>query len=249
MARQYARPPIIEALCEFRFVPSRPWDMTVPGLLYEKIRDQFPEKQQQVRFDVRLEGGEEGLEQKVETAPRIQFRRADDSALVQVGPDLLAVNHLPPYPTWPPFKQLILDTLGQYEDVAAPEGLRRVGLRYINRIEFEAPRVELTEYFHYHPEVPDDLAEDHGPFSVQVKIPKRRPRDLLSVTLRSIASGKEGVLAIILDLDYAMVQSEALSLDNVGEWVEEAHSIVHDAFEACVTDRCRELFGGKGCSS
>jgi len=42
VSRKYTNPPILEALCEFQFVPSQPWDMTIPGFLYEKINHEFP---------------------------------------------------------------------------------------------------------------------------------------------------------------------------------------------------------------
>lgn len=37
--RQYRNLPIEEAVCEFRFAPGSAWNLTVPGLFYEKIKD------------------------------------------------------------------------------------------------------------------------------------------------------------------------------------------------------------------
>ncbi|QMS90513.1 hypothetical protein HUN01_24125 [Nostoc edaphicum CCNP1411] len=37
--RQYPNPPIEEAVCEFRFAPDPAWNLTIPGLFYEKIKD------------------------------------------------------------------------------------------------------------------------------------------------------------------------------------------------------------------
>jgi uncharacterized protein (TIGR04255 family) len=41
--RTYKKPPIEEALCEFRFV-SQEWDLTLPGRLYDEIKDEYPGK-------------------------------------------------------------------------------------------------------------------------------------------------------------------------------------------------------------
>lgn len=46
MGRKYRNPPLIEALCEFQFVPTQPWDLTIPGFFYEKVKNDFPAKQQ-----------------------------------------------------------------------------------------------------------------------------------------------------------------------------------------------------------
>jgi hypothetical protein len=33
MGKSYAKPPIVEAVCEFRLSPDTEWDLTVPGLV------------------------------------------------------------------------------------------------------------------------------------------------------------------------------------------------------------------------
>lgn len=35
---KYGNPPIVEVVAEFRFIPSEPWDLTVPGLVYDHLR-------------------------------------------------------------------------------------------------------------------------------------------------------------------------------------------------------------------
>ena len=89
------------------------------------------------------------MQHRLELSRRIQFVRSDERALIQLGQDLLAINHLEPYPTWAYFKPIILDKLEVYQDIAQPEGLERIGLRYINKIEFEPLIVELEDYFNY----------------------------------------------------------------------------------------------------
>jgi len=149
MGSKYKNPPIVEALCEFQFVPSQPWDITISGMLYERIKDEFPLKHQQVGFGVAVQPREGGvLEPKIEFGPpRMQFFSNDKTSLVQVGSDLLTINLLRPYPNWEKFKPLILKILEDYINIASPKGFRRVGLRYINKIDFDKPQIELTNYF------------------------------------------------------------------------------------------------------
>jgi len=45
MVKKYAKPPIVEAVCEFRLTHDTRWDLTVPGLLYEKLKASFPQKE------------------------------------------------------------------------------------------------------------------------------------------------------------------------------------------------------------
>lgn len=248
MSRKYSNPPVVEALCEFQFVPSQPWDITVPGLLYEKIKEEFPEKKQVMGFGVGIQLKEAGMagmaEQKVELAPpRIQFLRPDKSALVQVGLDLLIINHLKPYPTWEAFKPPIFSNLKIYQAIAKPKGFKRIGLRYINKIEFDKGPIELSDYFSYSPSIPAALPQTHEAFIVRVEIPYEDGRDRLLLTLASIIPEKPDVLTLVLDLDYIMTIPERVSLEQVSDWIENAHSRVENAFEACITDKCRNLFG------
>jgi uncharacterized protein (TIGR04255 family) len=243
VSRKYNNPPIVEALCEFQFIPSQPWDMTIPGLLYEKISGEFPVKQQQMGFGIGLQPKEGGIEQRVEMSQRMQFLRSDKTALVQVGPDLLTINHLKPYPTWEAFKPLILKNLEIYKEIAKPKGFKRIGLRYINKIEFDEHPIELTDYFNYYPFIPTNLPQLHETFQVRVEIPYEEGRDRLRSTLASVIPEKPEVLTLLLDLDYIMAIPERVSLEQASAWIERAHAEVETAFEACITDKCRKLFG------
>ena len=165
MGRRYKNPPIVEALCEFEFISSQPWDLTIPGLIYEKVKDEFPDKRQQIGIGVQLKPTEKGFEHKVEpTPPRIQFYKRDKTALIQVAPDLLVVNQLKPYMTWAKFKPMILDSLQKYRDIANPKGFKRVGLRYINKINIKAETIELSDYFDFYPYIPKNLPQLHISF-------------------------------------------------------------------------------------
>ena len=39
-----------------------------------------------------------------------------------------------------------------------------------------------------------------------------------------------------------MVLPEKIVLNQAGEWLEKAHTIIEKTFEACITDKCRKLF-------
>ena len=242
MGKRYKNSPIMEVLCEFQFIPTQPWDITIPGLLYEKIKKQFPIKKQQTGFDIGIQPKGGGIEQKVEMSQRMQFFRSDKSALIQISPDLLTINHLKPYPAWEIFKPLILQNLKIYQEIANPKAFKRIRLRYINKIEFDKSPIELTDYFNYYPFIPTNLPQTHGAFNVRIEIPYEGERDYLLLTLASTISEKPEVLSLLLDLDYIMVIPECIALDQVADWIEKAHTTVENAFEACITDKCRSLF-------
>jgi uncharacterized protein (TIGR04255 family) len=242
MGRRYRNPPVIEALCEFRFESGEPWDMAVPGLVYEKVRDGFPKRRQVQGFETTFASGPKGIQQQIAPTSLIQFLRDDEKAVIQVGPNLLAVNHLKPYPGWQDFLPLIRRGFEAYCGAASPKGIDRVGLRYINLIEFPGERVELEDYLEFRPFVGPRLPQDHGAFIVGIQVSFENARDALRLQLASSAVETPNVLAVVLDLDYFLVQQGAVPKEQVFDWIEIAHHHLEEVFEACITNRLRQLF-------
>ena len=172
----------------------------------------------------------------------MQFLSRDEKRVLQVGPDLLVVNHLKPYSSWEQFKPLILDALHKYDEVASPQGFKRIGLRYVNKIDFPTATIELQDYFLFYPETPEQIVESYSSFFSRVEFPYVEERDVLLVTISSAAAEKPETVSVVLDLDYVLSRADGIQKENVEEWIENAHTTIESAFEACVTDKARKLF-------
>lgn len=243
MTKNYKKPPIIEALCEFQFTPDSAWDLTMPGLMYDKVHEIFPTKRQAQQIDIELIAGPQGLLHTVCPTYRMQFFRQDEKALIQVGQHLLSVNHLKPYPSWPQFVPLIRTGFETYQDVAHPKGIQRIGLRYINRVELQSESLELSDYFEFYPMVGPKLnKETYTAFLAGIQIPYEDARDILKIELANAIVTSPDALALTLDIDYFLAQPGKVALDAAFDWVEVAHSRVETAFEACIKPGLRELF-------
>lgn len=87
MRHRYRKPPIAEAVCEFQFVGTREWDWTIPGLVYQEIKSEFPEKKQEKAFEINITPQEGRIQQNLAgTLSKMRFLSRDGSAMVQVGP-------------------------------------------------------------------------------------------------------------------------------------------------------------------
>jgi len=244
MGRKYKNPPVVEALCEFEFIPNQPWDLTIPGLIYEKVKNEgFPIKRQQLGIGVQLKASETGLEHKIEPAPpRDQFFREDKTDLIQVAPNILVVNQLKPYPSWHKLKPLILNAFDIYKEVANPKALKGMGLRYINIFNFDKEPIKLEEYFNYYPFVPKELPQTQDSFLTRVEFPYEDGKERLILALATVIPPKPNILSIVLDLVYMMSVPESVPMDAVSDWLEKAHQRIEDAFEICITDKARINF-------
>ncbi|QSR87649.1 TIGR04255 family protein [Candidatus Methylacidiphilum infernorum] len=242
MGRKYKTPPLIEAVCEFRLTRDTSWDLTIPGLFYEKVKGTFPQREQRVIQEIERSQGPQGLQLEIRPSERIVLFTEDRKRLIQLGPRLLTVNVLRPYPTWQGFKPQIEMAWENLKEILQIEGLERIGLRYINRVELHSSEVKLLEYFEFYPFVGPRLPQNVASFIVGGEFPFVEGRDRCRVQITPVPASSEGMSAFILDIDYFLAQPRAVKVSDIIDWVEEAHSRIEEVFEGCITDRLRELF-------
>jgi uncharacterized protein (TIGR04255 family) len=242
MEKRYKNPPIIEAVCEFRFRPGKAWNSSFPAQIHDLLRQTFPQKREMKAFQASLTIAPQGSQQQLHQNDVLQILREDEKALVIIDIDRLAVSHLSPYPTWEEFLPLIKQGFSAYKSVAAPNGLHRIGLRYINHIEMPGTQINLYDYMNVFPTLNWQLTEGYGAFILGLQIPFAEQRDLLNLQLSSATANSADSIAVVLDLDYFLGQPEATSFETVFDWLEEAHQRVEDAFESCIRDPLRTIF-------
>ncbi|KPL05716.1 hypothetical protein AMJ85_11035 [candidate division BRC1 bacterium SM23_51] len=242
MGKRYADPPIVEAVCEFRLTPATKWDLTIPGLIYAKVKEDFPNKEQRPIQEVEFTQSQEGTQQQIRASELALFLAENRETFIQVGPRLLAVNRLKPYHSWARFKPSIEKAFGALTDTVDVEGLQRIGLLYINRIEIPGSPVDLDKYFEFRPFLGDNLPQDMANFFLGCRLPFRDGKELCRVELISAVPENPNSVAILLRLDYHFAHPNVVRPDGALEWVEAAHSQVEEIFEGCITDRLREIF-------
>lgn len=242
MGRKYANPPVIEAVCDFRLTPDTMWDLTIPGLVYEKLKEQFPHREQRIIQEVEITTGPEGLQQHIRHSERIMLFSEDRRMFVQLGPHLLAVNSLRPYPTWAGFKPKIEEAFRSLSLTVEIKGLQRIGLRYINRIEIPGSS-KLEDYFQFYLFLGPQLPKDMTSFIAGGEFAYANGRDRCKVQLTApVPSSFPEHVALTLDIDYFLAQERGIETQEAMDWVEEAHGRVEEVFEGCISDRLRELF-------
>jgi len=241
MSKKYKNPPIVEAVCEFRLTSDTAWDLTIPGLIYGKIKGEFPHREQRLVHEIEISHGPEGMQHQVRAHERVFFFADDRKKFVQLGPRLLAVNCLKPYPTWQEFKPKIEKAFKALTEIVNVKGIQRIGLRYINQIEIPGAPIKLENYFEFYPFVGPRLPQNMEGFTAISEFPYANGRDLCRVQLAPAPSKPERPL-ITLDIDYFLRRPKGVEPESTLVWVEEAHSRVEEIFEGCVTDRLRQQF-------
>ncbi len=249
---KYRNPPIHEAICQLTFASQLPWNIRVAGSLYEKVKDRYsnePVEQQLVQADligVPSVGENVPPIRVVQSPARIQFKSGDETQMLTVGPDLMAVHRLAPYigfeEEFLPRVEQDIQTIAPDFDAARP--FRSVSLRYINKIVVPGHTIDLNEYFSYGGFAAIDSLPFRGGVSgfiyrTQLENPDEKTR--FSLTIASVDSPEETV-GVLLDLDLASFQSEGFDAASAANTLTLLKSQENSLFESLITAKCRELF-------
>lgn len=251
MDMKYKFPPVVEAICEFRFSENTAWDNIIPGVIYEKIKSNFPLRNQRTVQELKIEQKEGGeFEQRFIVQSIIQLSDIGRNNLVQVGNRLFTINALQPYITWENYSKIIHDSLNTLIcelKALNPEtnelNLKRIGLRYINRIvlPIEKSGRNLQSYFTIAPKLQGELEKNKINSFISGLILEFDPVSDCKVELTSANESPEEI-AYSLDIDYFTKQESVLSTDEIMAWVNKAHSNLELVFEGVITQNLRDIF-------
>jgi len=253
---RYKKPPIDEALCDFQFSPGSEWDPTMPGRIHEKLKSFYNEKprsQQLVEAQVQgigAEGGPEVMLRQRMMNQKVQLLAEKGTRIASLGESQLTVHMLAPYTGWDYFRPLIVDALDAYRDVAEPEGVIRIGLRYINRVVItDEAEPDLSEYFTIPPRFPDV-----APTIKKLSFFNRKEAEYADLPIRIVVTFAQldtptpemDSHQYLLDLDVIWIRKEQpLPLDEAMAMVDEMKQRHRQVFESLITQKTREIFNAE----
>jgi len=151
MKSQYSfltKAPIIEAVLEIKTTPIPVWE---ENLITGKIKSQFSTGytfesenifQHTMQFQPTLFASEN---KSVMEWNGLRLTSEDKTEIVKVNRDSYVYSRLQPYPGWENFKEKALAGWNDYRAIAGKQNIKRIGIRFINKIEFVND--ELSELF------------------------------------------------------------------------------------------------------
>jgi uncharacterized protein (TIGR04255 family) len=242
MHPKLAKPPLIEAVCEVRLDPSMPWDLTIPGRLFDKLQPQFPERKQTLGLEVKMNPQSLPQSPEYRQIENLQFLSPNGKDVVQVREYSVSVSRLAPYEAWEKYKPAALDVFEKFKTVAGESAIARVGLKYINKIVVPKPEIRLEEYFDLYPHMGSKLPQRHGPFLVGVIFPFDNSSDCLRTEITSANPDSPDHYQVLLSLDYYATGGGPVTFGALHDWVETAHERIEDAFHATLREVTMQLF-------
>ena len=183
----------------------------------------------------------EGLQTKEgNLGHRLICKSADGKRLVQLSGLFVAINQLSPYPGWEEvFRDTILARFGDLKAIG-PLRFKRVGLRYINRI--DVPQVPLVwgDWFKLKLPAPSLPGSKQREWQMQFhqELTEGR-RFVINLAALPPREGKFSPVMVDLDLIWEAAPIESGQLPEILEHVHGPHRLV---FEAYLSNKIRKLF-------
>lgn len=243
--RKYKNPAIKEAIFEAKFDYDS-FDSAAPGQIFEKIKSDYPHKQDIKHELVFLEKDVSisPLSMHKIQAPLIRARNEENSELLQFGPGIAVANRLK-YSTWESFAPSIKKITSAYLEIAKPQALTRVGMRYINSFLIPESDTNIFDYFKINIDIPNSLSTLSG-FNLLLTNTIASEDLIFNVRTRFLTDAlalNETGNKFILDIDCYVSPSSIPDIEQIISLADKAHNILGDIFEDIITDRTRVLMG------
>ena len=240
---RFPNAPINEALLDIRAKLPPGVDLSRLATFQEGIGERYPDRSERSSWqagfelqptgDVKLHpiGGPNGY----------LFKAPDGRRLVQARLDGFTFNWLKPYDKWQTFRDEAKELWRRYLDIATPQGVSRIALRYINQLNIPLPMEDFKDYIRTTPEIAPGLPQGLQNFFMRLEIPDPDSRAIAIVT-QTLAPQKEDALPLILDIDVIREQTFHAQSSEIWEAFEQLRDLKNRIFFLSITDKAKDLF-------
>lgn len=232
----YRRPPIQEAVIDFRF--SAP--ITNEKLLkfLKKVEKRYPFKQDQINFGFFISPGQVALNQ---SPAGYKLQSLEDLRIAILQAEGFTSSKLAPYLGWADLRKQTEDLLLDLSKVAGKMFAQRLGVRFINRLDIPGEDIDIAEWITLNVSLPTGLSTAINSFGVQVSFPADGDF-ITTVIIQSVQSPMVGNSSISLDIDVSCTKIS--DFESIGVWqrLEQMRVLKNRVFESCLTLKMRERF-------
>ena len=239
----YKRPPITEAVIEFRF--AQPLELST----VEKARDRFSKEFSTVAKLEQLEWqiGGDPVHPSVNTfTAGFRLHNADSSEIIIISAFTLSFSTVAPYKGWATFSDSAMKIYGRFRELVGYTQIFRIGLRYINRLDIPQTNppslIRLEDYIKIHPNYPEDVLPALGAFTVQCVFTLPEGNTTATISVASVASPLPTHFSILLDIDIGRVNDVPQKESEIREVLDVMRGQKNRIFEQCITDASRKTF-------
>jgi uncharacterized protein (TIGR04255 family) len=243
--RHLQNAPITEAVVDFRV--SLPPDFHPDRLreARERLAQDYPQTVERKRMEARLEiaGG-----QPKEARTRdlgfqgIWLKTEDQKTVAQFRVDGFTFNRLKPYTRWEQILPEALRLWSVYVELANPQSVTRIALRYINHMNLPSPGAELDDYIVTSPRLPPSVPQIRSSFATRLVLeyPERR---MTANVIQVLEVGVETPApSLLFDIDVYRTGHFEVSATTIKEILGDLRGYKNEIFFGSLTERFVEAF-------
>lgn len=240
--RHYPKAPITEAIIDLRVeLPS--------GIGLEELRRAHAGQEQGYPHvtQIKVASSQIHLGDEVTTTASTKplghlIRSGDGKQIYQARLNGFTMSRLAPYDRWEPFRDEARRLWNVYKAAVSPQRVVRVAVRYVNRIDIPLPLHDFKDYLRTVPEVSPDLPQGLAGYFMRLQIPMEDIKSGCLLNEAIIKPATPNVASVVLDID--VFRDEGLPTEEAAIWesIEDLRIQKNSVFEACITDKARELF-------
>ncbi len=239
----YDKSPITEALIDIKTEVS---DLKFEELnaLTENLGREYPRTETRTLTTSQISFGAEPTASAEQKPFSLMFYSADSKQIFQARTDGITFSRLAPYQMWGKIRDETQRLWNIYRQLARPTKVTRLAVRYINQFDFPGKRVEPEDYLKTFPELSRELPSalrDIGPFVMRLPIPQPDLGGVLVLTEALAPLQKPETVSFIFDIDLFVENLEITDESGLWDKLEQLSERKNLFFEACITDKTREL--------
>lgn len=131
----------------------------------------------------------------------IWLKTEDEKSVAQFRVDGFTFNRLKPYTRWEQILPEALRLWRLYTELATPQSVTRLALRYINHMKLPAPASSLDDYILTSPKVPPSVPQTLSAFATRIVL-EHAQHQMKANVVQVLEAGIEGpALSLLFDID------------------------------------------------
>jgi len=240
----FPRAPIVEAILDIQVEPVTGMSIEQIGTFFDQVKERFPNKEMRHKGEAVIRMSPQGPSMDEPTLQPIGylFRSLHEKKAVQARIDGYTFNKFTPYDNWNVFSIEARELWQRYVEIAVPRKLKRLGLRYINRIEIPLPIKDFKDYLLTIPEIAPDLPQALAHFIMRLVVPKPEIESTAVINVVMEQSTGAQILPIIFDIDVFKITNRPGSSEDIWADFEQLRIFKNEIFFNSITDKAKELF-------
>jgi len=242
----FNKPPITEALLDIRVEMSDGVEQSTLLSFYDNVKDKFPIKNEKYSWqgEVKFQGkGAPEIFAPKGNCEGYLCKAQDGKKIVQARFDGFTFNKLRPYQNWDIFSEEAKGLWNIYKEVINPKSVKRLALRYVNKIDIPLPMGDFKEYVLTVPEIASGMPQGLSTYFMRLEIPNAdiQANSVITQTFKPLKL-EATVLPLIFDIDVYRVGKWEPNSEEVWDVMNQLREFKNQIFLNSTTDKAKELF-------